>query len=129
MPVDRGDSPFEQDTTAPRRDGQKGFTVSTKIEEPQGIAASIARRAVELGRDSNISASEAAEHLARLAKGRPSVLEFALAEVSRYRDRSLDGQEYARILLRRALRDAAQPTPGGRSSVQATRDVLDARFD
>jgi hypothetical protein len=103
--------------------------VSTKIGEPDGIAKSIARRAVELGRDSNISVSEAADHLARLAKDRPSVLEFALAEVSRYRDRSFDGREYARVLLRRALRVSAQRTPGVRSGVQAIGDVLDARFD
>jgi hypothetical protein len=89
------------------------------------VAASVARRAVELGRDANVSLAEAAEHLVRLAKGRSSMLEEALAEVSRRRERHAD-LEYAGMLLRRALSDVARPPFFGESSTRTSGEMLDA---
>jgi hypothetical protein len=47
------------------------------------IACSLARRAVDLARDERILTLDGAEHLARLAMGRKTTLEVALAELGR----------------------------------------------
>jgi hypothetical protein len=101
---------------------------ATMVPGTASVSASIARRALELGRDPGVSLAEGAHHLIRLALGRSFVLERALADVRHEQAPSSDG-DHACILLRHAIGELAGPPFSGGSRTELPREVLDATVD
>jgi hypothetical protein len=67
------------------------------------VAATLGRRARELGRDRAVSVAEGAEHLARLAKGRAGILRLALGTLEAEGAPRDSDRTHAELLLRAAL--------------------------
>lgn len=72
------------------------------------VVPSLTRRAIDLARDVRTPADDGAEHLVRLATGRPDILVAALDDLGAY-EASTD-IAYAELLLVRAL-ELADPAP------------------
>ena len=72
------------------------------VTEPD-VAGSLTRRAREIARDRGLSIAEGAGHLARLARGRPSVLRRALDALRAESAPDDPDRAHAELLLREAL--------------------------
>jgi hypothetical protein len=75
--------------------------VSTAIEPD--VARTLSRRAREIARDRGLSVAEGAEHLARLARGRASVVRAALDALHAEPAPDEPDQAHAELLLQEAL--------------------------
>jgi len=78
--------------------------------------STLSRRAMELSRDRGVSLTEGAQHLVRLAHGRTLALENALADLNR--EPPNFEVEYARLLLRGAISEVANPSRVERSHLE-----------
>ncbi|HXY91224.1 MAG TPA: hypothetical protein VEP49_01990 [Acidimicrobiia bacterium] len=89
-------------------------TSTTALFRAPAVPATIAKRAVELGRDDRVSLEEGAEHLVRLAKGRRLALELALVALDDQCGGPTVGRGHARMLLLAALDELARPVSSAR---------------